>query len=243
MLPLADSHDNPYNYEVALQHFNFDPDSDDNYMSFVTQFTYQTIWPDPSGVGQTSFIAVNGQLSPTVPVVRGSATLMRFLYVTNERNSILKVADPSCTITLLARDGIFHQGSYITVTRMAFTPASRADYAIICTPPLTASYPYSIRVYADPLDYGPFNGHTVAQDNVFTLVVSLPPTGFTPLAVPTSLAPVPSYLRSLMTNTSSATVNIAFISSETVDENGNVQEHHSVNNVLYQGLEGPLATR
>ena len=187
-------------------------------------------------MGQTSFIAVNGQLSPTVPVVRGSATLMRFLYNTNERNSILKIADPSCTITLLARDGIFQQGSYVTVTRMAFIPATRADYAIMCTPPLTASYPYYIRVYADPLDYGPFNGHTVAQDNVFTLVVSLPPTGFTPLAVPTSLAPVPPYLQSLMSSTPAATVNFSFISNQTVDQMGVIHERHTVNGVQFAGL-------
>ena len=82
---LSDAPTNQYYYELALLHHNLDPTSDDNLMSIVTQFQYQSVWPNTTGIGQTNFVTVNGQMSPTIPLVRGSAGLFRILYSANER--------------------------------------------------------------------------------------------------------------------------------------------------------------
>ena len=82
---LPDASSNKYYYEMVLLHHNLDPNSGDNLMSIVSQFPYQSVWPNITGVGQTNFVTVNGQMSPTIPLVRGSAGLLRMLYSANEQ--------------------------------------------------------------------------------------------------------------------------------------------------------------
>ena len=150
------------------------------------------------------------------------------------QNLILKLSQPDyCVVTLIARDGVFQRQSYINVARMAFTPATRADYSIVCTPPATATYPYTITVRADPDDYGPFNGHTVNQTNVFTLVINQPTVRFAKLSTPTGLGPKPQYLTNLLDRpTSSANrFNISFVTVS--DSTG---EHQSVNGIPFQNF-------
>ncbi len=141
---------------------------------------------------QVSFIAVNGQYQPVIPLVAGSAALLRAAYLSVDMNAVLKLSHPQyCTLTLIARDGIFQRDYYVNITRMAFVPSTRQDIAVVCVPPLNATYPFVVTVRADETDYGPMNGHVVVQDVVFTFSVTLPQSSFPRIMVPTSMAPFP----------------------------------------------------
>ena len=157
------------------------------------------------------------------------------------QNLILKLSHPKyCVVTLIARDGVFQRRSYINVARMAFTPATRADYSVVCTPPATASYPYTITVRADPDDYGPLNGHTVNQTIVFTLVVTQPPLHFAKLSTPTGLGPKPQYLANLMDRPSRSTskFNVSFLTVTGADGN----DFDTVNGVQFSGFSTYVPT-
>lgn len=134
---LYDRANNPYYYEMAIQHVFFGP-SDRVYGDYDMSMTSypdisaaygasQTI--DPAPTFQSSiqnFLTVNGQYNPSVNIVAGSTALVRLLYSGPWRFLVLMIEKVDgahvCNITLLARDGIFQQAPYLNVTRMAFHP-------------------------------------------------------------------------------------------------------------------------
>jgi hypothetical protein len=84
----------------------------------------------------TSFYAVNGQYQPYIEVVDGAVALLRVLHAVGTRVAVLKLDQPErCTIRLIARDGIFQQGSYLDLSMIALIQATRVDLAVQCTLP------------------------------------------------------------------------------------------------------------
>lgn len=76
-----------------------------------------------------------GQYNPSVKVVAKSTALLRMTYTGGARFMILmleKEGREFCNVTLIARDGIFHQKSYINVTRWAFHPGNDMSSVLSC---------------------------------------------------------------------------------------------------------------
>ena len=174
------SSSNPYNYEMVLSHLFFgdgDPSQGD-----MSQFSYPELWSlfgnqtvQPDGLVSTaepSFYVVNNQFQPSVEVSAGSVALLRMVNTGGSRVLVLKFAQSGiCSMRLMARDGVFQQDGYPTVTRMVLHPGTRLDVAVLCQPGPTASYPVDVTVYADIVDIAPMVGNAHAQPNVFTLRV------------------------------------------------------------------------
>ncbi len=92
---------------------------------------------------------MNGQYQPHIEVVDGAVALLRMLHAVGTRAVFLKLDQPElCTLRLIARDGIFQQGSYLDLTKIVLIQATRADIAMQCNLP-AGSDSVVVNVYAD----------------------------------------------------------------------------------------------
>ena len=97
----------------------------------------QTINPSPifSNAASTgkSFYTVNGRFLPNIIIPTESATLLRMVNAGTPRTLELELdstASKLCTLTLVARDGVFQFTPYPTLTAMVFAPGTREDVVI-----------------------------------------------------------------------------------------------------------------
>ena len=148
-------------------------------------------WIDDSVSGQ-DFYTVNGQFNPTLTVTAGKAALLRMVHAGHARHISLSLDTPGCTMTLLARDGVFHYTPYLEIESIAMIQGTRSDVAILCPASLagqTINVKSSTAVGIQPSSA---NGHD--QTSFFQIEVV---AGSNAVPIPTSQAPLPTYLDDL----------------------------------------------
>ena len=96
---------------------------------------------------------VNAQYNPTITMVSGDTHLLRMIHGAGVR--VLRLVQGSssnaqCTFTLLSRDGVFHQGSFVTVTNLVFAQGTRADLAVNCVLTNGATTDQVVQIAAEP---------------------------------------------------------------------------------------------
>ena len=149
-------------------------------------------WIDDSVSGK-DFYTVNGQYNPTVAVTAGKAALLRMVHTGHARHISLSLDTPGCTMTLLARDGVFHYTPYLEIDTIAMIQGTRADVALLC-PASLAGQTINVRCStAVGIQPSVANGHD--QGSFFQVeVVALSGQA---VPAPVSQAPLPSYLDTL----------------------------------------------
>lgn len=110
-------------------------------------------------------------------------------------------------MTLLSRDGVFHTGSYLTLSSLSFVPGTRSDVVVRCSAATVGSTVTMSLSGTAPAILGT-NIHT--QATLMTMVVSAS-DGSGSAAVPTDFATLPTYMNSMLstTPTYSLIVNLA----------------------------------
>ena len=151
-------------------------------------------WLDDSQSGR-DFYVVNGEYNPTVTIKADTATLLRIVHGGGNRHVTLWIDDPSqhCTLTLVARDGVFQYTPYLTLTAITMIQGTRVDVAITCAA-AAAGMTFNVEMSRKaPLMVSTQNLHV--QKNVLSIAVE---AGSSPRAAPTSQATFPSYLNDLL---------------------------------------------
>eukprot|EP01060_Flectonema_neradi_P002630 TRINITY_DN1166_c0_g1_i9.p1 TRINITY_DN1166_c0_g1~~TRINITY_DN1166_c0_g1_i9.p1 ORF type:complete len:562 (+),score=104.66 TRINITY_DN1166_c0_g1_i9:44-1729(+) len=145
------------------------------------------------------FYVVNGQYNPTVTITAEDATLLRMSHAGDYKHLCLVLEGESanyCTMTLLARDGVFHRTPYLTMSTIVMTQGTRVDLSIFCSSEAAGT---TVRVAASenpPVNPSGVNTHS--QHSVFEFSVKSKRPFQTVNPIPTSEAPLPSNLDSLM---------------------------------------------
>ena len=151
-------------------------------------------WLDDSQSGR-DFYVVNGEYNPTVTIKADTATLLRIVHGGGNKHVTLWIDDPSqhCTLTLVARDGVFQYTPYLTLTAITMIQGTRVDVAITCAA-AAAGMTFNVEMSRTaPLMVSTQNLHV--QKNVLSIAVE---AGSSPRAAPTSQATFPSYLNDLL---------------------------------------------
>eukprot|EP01060_Flectonema_neradi_P021145 TRINITY_DN28684_c0_g1_i1.p1 TRINITY_DN28684_c0_g1~~TRINITY_DN28684_c0_g1_i1.p1 ORF type:complete len:568 (+),score=92.88 TRINITY_DN28684_c0_g1_i1:59-1762(+) len=145
------------------------------------------------------FYVVNGQYNPTVTVVAEDATLIRMSHAGDYKHLCLVLEGDHakhCTLTLLARDGVFHRTPYLTMSTVILTQGTRVDFSVFCS---SEAAGHSVRVSAStspPVNPSSVNTHY--QHSVFEIAITSKRPSQPVNPIPTSEAPLPSNLQSLM---------------------------------------------
>eukprot|EP01060_Flectonema_neradi_P028616 TRINITY_DN3848_c0_g1_i3.p1 TRINITY_DN3848_c0_g1~~TRINITY_DN3848_c0_g1_i3.p1 ORF type:complete len:637 (+),score=112.67 TRINITY_DN3848_c0_g1_i3:37-1911(+) len=173
------------------------------------------------------FYTVNGQYNPRVTVTQNVATLLRMVHGGGSKHITLTVNSAACSLKLIARDGVFHSLPYLDLETIHFQSGTRADVAILCTQTGVFSVSSSSTVGLQP---STINGHD--QSDVFEVeVVALPANGVA-RAMPTSEAPLPSYLSSLMNDD----VGVGGQEVSVIDFTGGLRGGWGINGVPFPGF-------
>lgn len=197
-------------------------------------FDGQTITPRPFFiVGTRSLYSVNGVLAPSFPVSSGSAALLRLVHAAGTRALVLKLSRPElCTVRLLARDGVFQQAPFLTMSKVPMAQGGRADLAVLCNAPEGVVADVRVEVRADADDIGPLWGNVHEQAVVFTIVIKPAMPAALRLALPADEAvTLPGYLASLLDEP-------VVREAEVVD-----LDDMAINTVKFKGFDAPLAER
>eukprot|EP01064_Diplonema_japonicum_P023574 TRINITY_DN33_c0_g1_i11.p1 TRINITY_DN33_c0_g1~~TRINITY_DN33_c0_g1_i11.p1 ORF type:complete len:583 (+),score=157.24 TRINITY_DN33_c0_g1_i11:68-1816(+) len=145
--------------------------------------------------GTGNFYVVNGVLSPDVEVIDGDATLLRMVHAGDGFHLTMELDDPEglCNMTLLARDGVFHATPYLDITTIVLIQGTRADVAVQCNLPAGVSRSTINMVATKTPSVNPAKQNTFSQASMMKLNVRT-----TNPNIPTTAAPLPAYLTSLM---------------------------------------------
>ena len=145
------------------------------------------------------FYVVNGQYNPTITVTAEDATLLRMSHAGDYRHLSLVLEgeySQHCTLTLLARDGVFHRTPYLKLSTIVFTQGTRVDLSVFCSSEAAGQV---IRVSAsDSPPVNPSAVNTQTQYSVFKISVASKKRFRPGNPIPTSEASLPSNLQSLM---------------------------------------------
>eukprot|EP01064_Diplonema_japonicum_P012557 TRINITY_DN19990_c0_g1_i1.p1 TRINITY_DN19990_c0_g1~~TRINITY_DN19990_c0_g1_i1.p1 ORF type:complete len:624 (+),score=96.65 TRINITY_DN19990_c0_g1_i1:41-1912(+) len=183
--------------------------------------------------GTGNFYVVNGVLSPEVEMVNNDAALLRMVHAGDGQHLCLELDDDNnlCNMTLLARDGVFHQTPYLQLSTIVLLQGTRADVAVICSLPEGVNeVVINIRANPNP-SVNPSETNTFSQESILKLKIR---NGMRRTAVPTSEVPFPSYLTSLM----EASVQIGGETGvEDILLGGGGASGYSVNGVSWPGWE------
>ena len=139
----------------------------------------------------------------------------------------------SCTFTLLARDGVFHETPYQTVSTLVFAQGTRADYAVKCDLTGGATTDQVVNFAATPstdTNYPISTQNQQTQATLFTITVTPAPGGHVPLNVPTAAVARPTYLNDLQSTTPEAVTTISLGGG-------------AVNGDAFGGFDAPVASR
>lgn len=192
------------NKVLVLTHHNFGGDDPmgpfgfRDYNSINDQFdpAENSVDPNPSAAVDTYL--VNGQSAPEIAMVAGEVMVLRFIHAGAHRNIEVALGGNSCSMTLLARDGVFHTGSYLEIDSVVMVSGTRADVAVLCDADGTVT---GSMVHTAATDGLLGNGNRHLQSTLFTLDVAPAGAGTndTVTAVPTSeFADLPDYLTDLL---------------------------------------------
>ncbi|MFT5442288.1 MAG: hypothetical protein ACI8W3_001330 [Myxococcota bacterium] len=250
---LAALYDAPDHLPLLLQHLWFSASDGgggafalDSHPAIVASYGAENpISLNVTGANPTAHVVVvNGELAPTLSHEVEDAMLLRFASASTTRIVELELVDPNdyCEIRLLARDGIFHQDSYLTIDSIVLLPQSRADVAIRCEGS-AANSTISFAAVPAPLhdaDLGVSNRHSQA---VVLDLALLPSTGLgRPL--PTSFATLPAYLDDLQSVAVSQPLNSSggFVGSIAAGP-GTGPGSKGISGVSFQGYDVPETSR
>eukprot|EP01126_Amoeba_proteus_P043141 TRINITY_DN4719_c0_g1_i2.p1 TRINITY_DN4719_c0_g1~~TRINITY_DN4719_c0_g1_i2.p1 ORF type:complete len:752 (-),score=73.66 TRINITY_DN4719_c0_g1_i2:24-2279(-) len=234
---------------LALNNFDFRPDTGLLYLkswrTISESYPIQSVNANISlGFGDDNeFYAVNGQYQPYIEVTQGEVFLLRILHASGGRIIELLPLDPvdhGCTMTLIARDGVFHKTPYQQVTVLTMLQGTRSDVAFKCTKPGVITLGNSPQV-ENEVWFGSFlTNERSFQANVFQIKVKPPNGAVSPTTFPTSEAPMPHYLTSLLDDTStkvSWSIHLSGASTATAGQGLNVSTDLGVNELPWQGWE------
>jgi FtsP/CotA-like multicopper oxidase with cupredoxin domain len=169
-----------------------------NYTELADEIAGNTIQTNEVITGEGIFYAINGQYQPIIDINPDEASLLRFGHTAGVRVVEFELVDPNhyCSWTLVARDGIFQYTPYQTVDAVVIPQAGRADVAVKCSS-AAAGQTIDVRLYPNPSrDWILGRLNRPDQPIVFSFRIS---TTSNVVPFPTSQAPLPSYLDSLMT--------------------------------------------
>ncbi|KAL6060354.1 Multicopper oxidase, variant 2 [Balamuthia mandrillaris] len=151
---------------------------------------------DNSASDLESFYTVNGLYQPTLDLEVNVTRLLRIVHASGFVPIMVGFTGPAggqdCTIRLVARDGVFHETPYLDLNTIVLLQGTRADIAVRCT---TAGM-RTLALRPDDVADALLGTDDSFRQNIL-MRLNVEQTDSEPVELPTSQAPLPSYLDDL----------------------------------------------